>query len=164
MNQVRPRRFRSDPAVTAHPPITRPHILLTVGAPEPAREVSTVRETVEVLQRQLDRVAREGRQVEAPANVLLLSRALLNAADEYLRGMATHRPSSGKVRWLIEKVAAVLSWRRRARVRRWREAWQKRVDHLAAPTALAAVAALAEALGALPPELLAQQAPLPTSA
>ena len=144
----------------------------------------TVRETVEHLRNEIDRLAMTWapwQTGEVMTNVYLLSCALLNAVDEYLRGKTfrlpralTAVPLSGALRWATEKLWAIRRWRRRASVRRWRERWQARLDVFlaifvapGAPDAAAltgAAAGLAELLGSpLPADLRAEHIYFPSA-
>jgi hydroxymethylpyrimidine pyrophosphatase-like HAD family hydrolase len=86
---------------------------------------------------ELDRLAtmRDGWQAgEVRTNVFLLSCALLNSVDDYLRGPAyrlprrANLPPARALLWLIEKATAAVRFPRAARVRRWRQQWQERLD------------------------------------
>ncbi len=97
----------------------------------------TVGEAVEYLGIEIDRLRAplEAWQTgEVMTNVFLLSGAVLNAVDEYLRGktLPLGRRSAGRLvrsaRWATETLGAVLRWRRRGRVRRWRESLQAPLD------------------------------------
>lgn len=98
----------------------------------------TIRETVKYLGIELARLPRQREHWqtgEVMTNVYLLSCALLNAVDEYLRGKTLHLPGrlaalplARGVGWLVEKLGAVWRQPRRARVRRWRENWQAGLD------------------------------------
>jgi hydroxymethylpyrimidine pyrophosphatase-like HAD family hydrolase/hypoxanthine phosphoribosyltransferase len=102
----------------------------------------TVRELINYLRSELDRleVAPESWQRgEVVANVFLLSCALLNAVDEYLRGPALRLPKHlatlrlGRAsKWATEQIVGNLRRRRRAHVRRWREQWQTGLDEFLA--------------------------------
>jgi hydroxymethylpyrimidine pyrophosphatase-like HAD family hydrolase len=144
----------------------------------------TVRETVGHLGVELDRLARtqEAWQTgEVLTNVYLLSGALLNAVEEYLRGKTLRLP--GKLaavrplraaRWAAEKLAAVRRLRRRAHARGWRERWLPALDAFLSvmvsgeapdPTALAeAGRGLGELLRSpLPAELQAEHISFPSA-
>ena len=98
----------------------------------------TVRETIEYLRGEIDRfeIVPDGWQTgEVATNVFLLSCALLNAVDEYLRGPTLRMPRQlaalrvGRgARRATDKLEDILWHRRRARVRRWRERWQSALD------------------------------------
>jgi hydroxymethylpyrimidine pyrophosphatase-like HAD family hydrolase len=76
---------------------------------------------------------------EVATNVFLLSCALLNGLDEYLRGptlrmprqLAARRIGRG-VRWMAEKTAGRFRRRAPAQVRRWKEHWQAGLDEFLA--------------------------------
>jgi hydroxymethylpyrimidine pyrophosphatase-like HAD family hydrolase len=98
----------------------------------------TIREAIDHLRDEIDRlnIVPEGWQTgEVATNVFLLSCALLNGVEEYLRGptlrmprqLATRRLGRGAM-WMTEKITGNLRQRRRARVRRWRERWQAGLD------------------------------------
>jgi hydroxymethylpyrimidine pyrophosphatase-like HAD family hydrolase len=98
----------------------------------------TVGETVELLKVEIARLGqdREPWQAgEVMTNVYLLSSAVLNAVEEYLRGKTVRLPRAlGRIplaralRWVTEKGWAVRHWRQRARVQKWREKWCARLD------------------------------------
>jgi hydroxymethylpyrimidine pyrophosphatase-like HAD family hydrolase len=98
----------------------------------------TVQETVAYLSREIDRLQqpREPWQTgEIMTNVYLLSGALLNAVEEYLRGRTLRVPRTlaarrffREIRWAAERLGSIVRQPRRARVRRWRENWQAQVD------------------------------------
>lgn len=100
----------------------------------------TAAETVVYLGGELDRLGKvpQGWQsAEVLTNVFLLSCALLNSADEYLRGRAFQLPKKAPAlpffrlfRWLLAKLGSLTWKRRRARVRRWRQDWQTGLDAL----------------------------------
>jgi hydroxymethylpyrimidine pyrophosphatase-like HAD family hydrolase len=132
----------------------------------------TVRETMVYLRGEIDRLVgmqQAWQTGEVLTNVYLLSCALLNAADDYLRGKTFRLPRalqrlpfSRAIRWTTEKGWVLRRWRRRARVRQWRESFGTRLDAFltflvtgGTPEA----GGLAEARQALAPLL---QAPLPS--
>ncbi|HEX5272250.1 MAG TPA: HAD hydrolase family protein, partial [Gemmataceae bacterium] len=144
----------------------------------------TVRETAAHLSRELDRLGRDGEPWQARermTNVYLLACSLLNSADEYLLGTTLRLPKKlaglplvRPVRRLTEKAAALLGARRRARVRRWREAWVAALEPFlpaflgegAPDTSVLAAAArgLADALRSpLPDDLLGQNGYFPSA-
>ncbi len=98
----------------------------------------TVRETVGHLAREIGRLREPGedwQRDEVRTNVFLLSCALLNAVDEYLRGKTfrlprklASMPFARGARWATEKFGAMLRSRRRAQARQWREDWQHSLD------------------------------------
>jgi hydroxymethylpyrimidine pyrophosphatase-like HAD family hydrolase len=98
----------------------------------------TIRETIKYLGREIDRLtdAQETWQTsEVMTNVYLLSCALLNAVDDYLRGKTLRIPRklsavplSGSIVWAMETLGAIRSWRRRRHARRWRERWLASLD------------------------------------
>jgi len=98
----------------------------------------TVRKTSDYLMDELAKLkeVRENWQVaEVTTNVFLLSCALLNAVDEYLRGKTLQIPKKAPVvpflrhvQAAIEKLAAITRMRHRARARRWRESWRAGLD------------------------------------
>lgn len=105
----------------------------------------TIRETVDRLRDEIDRleIVQEGWQtLEVATNVFLLSCAVLNDVDEYLRGPALAMPKrlsataiGRSMRWTADSIAGVpadLRWRHRAQVRRWREQWQTGLDEFLA--------------------------------
>ena len=68
---------------------------------------------------------------EVATNIFLLSCALLNSVEEYLRGPTLRLPRQvaslrlGRgARWTTEAVAGLLRRRQRAQVRRWRDDWK----------------------------------------
>src|SRR6267154_1338140 len=70
-----------------------------------------------------------------PPQQFLLSCALLNAVDEYLRGPTLRMPRplaairlGRSARWATEKLTGILPQRHRAQARRWRERWQAGLD------------------------------------
>src|SRR3984893_10602572 len=98
----------------------------------------TVREAIGYLRGEIGRleIVPDGWQRgEVATNVLLLSCALLNAADEYIRGPTLRMPRQlaarrlgRNARWVTEKIWSSLRQRRRAQVCRWRERWQTGLD------------------------------------
>jgi hydroxymethylpyrimidine pyrophosphatase-like HAD family hydrolase len=98
----------------------------------------TVREAIGYLRGEIGRleIVPDGWQRgEVATNVLLLSCALLNAADEYMRGPTLRMPRQlaarrlgRNARWVTERIWSNLRQRRRAHVRRWRECWQAGLD------------------------------------
>jgi hydroxymethylpyrimidine pyrophosphatase-like HAD family hydrolase len=107
----------------------------------------TVRETAAHLGAELERLGKVpgGWQAgEVLTNVYLLSCALLNAVDDYLRGKTFRLPKKApalpfarQVGLAAEKLAAMVPRPRRARARRWRQHWLAGLDALA-PLLLAA--------------------------
>ena len=98
----------------------------------------TVREVIEHLRGEIDRLGAvpKGWQTEEVAtNIFLLSCALLNAVDEYLRGPTLRMPRQlaalrlgRSARWATDKLEDILQHRRRQQVRRWKERWQAGLD------------------------------------
>jgi hypothetical protein len=98
----------------------------------------TVREAIEHLRGEIDRLGAvpKGWQTEEVAtNIFLLSCALLNAVDEYLRGPTLRMPRQlaalrlgRSARWATDKLEDILQHRRRQQVRRWKERWQAGLD------------------------------------
>jgi len=82
------------------------------------------------------KVVPEGWQTgEVATNIFLLSCALLNGVDEYLRGPTLRmpkqlntRPLGRGARWMTDKITVSLRQRRCIQVRRWRERWQAGLD------------------------------------
>jgi hydroxymethylpyrimidine pyrophosphatase-like HAD family hydrolase len=126
-----------------HPPAVEPYLLdaelnFYQGYAWCLNPFPSVRETVEHLKLEIDKLGkvREDWQAgEVMTNVFLLSCALLNAADDYLRGKTIRVPKklaavplARTATWAVEKVGAVLRWRRRARVRVWRDGWLAGLD------------------------------------
>jgi hydroxymethylpyrimidine pyrophosphatase-like HAD family hydrolase/adenine/guanine phosphoribosyltransferase-like PRPP-binding protein len=102
----------------------------------------TVREAVEHLNEELRKPGKlsESWQIaEVLTNVYLLSCALINAADDYIRGKVIHLPNRVLalpfvrfIRWSLEKLGGLLRLRRRTRVLRWRENWQQAFERFLA--------------------------------
>jgi hydroxymethylpyrimidine pyrophosphatase-like HAD family hydrolase len=98
----------------------------------------TVRDTISYLGLELDRLGktRESWQTcEVMTNVFLLSCALVNSVDDFLRGKdvtlprkAPRVPLSRLVLAAGNKLLRLLRIRRRTHVRRWRECWQGGFD------------------------------------
>jgi hydroxymethylpyrimidine pyrophosphatase-like HAD family hydrolase len=98
----------------------------------------TLAETVELLSGEIEKLGNgrgDWREAEVRTNVFLLSCALLNGVDEYLRGKAVRLPKSlAAAPWArigaraAESLGSFPRWRRRARVRRWRQSWRNRLD------------------------------------
>jgi hydroxymethylpyrimidine pyrophosphatase-like HAD family hydrolase len=98
----------------------------------------TVGEAIQHLSCELDNLGKvpEGWQTaEVMTNVYLLSCAVLNSVDEYLRGSSFRLPRKVPAlplaRLLLgsaEKLTGLLRWRRRAMVRRWRAGWHDAFD------------------------------------
>jgi hydroxymethylpyrimidine pyrophosphatase-like HAD family hydrolase len=98
----------------------------------------TICEAIDHLRGEIDRlkIVPEGWQTgEVATNIFLLSCALLNGIDEYLRGptlripkQLTTRPLGRGARWMTEKIAESLRQRRCIQARRWRERWQAGLD------------------------------------
>ena len=102
----------------------------------------TFREAIGHLRGEIDRfnsLPQGWQTVEVATNVFLLSCALLNGVDEYLRGptlripkqLAGTLPGRG-ARWMTEKIAESLRRRHRAQARRWRVRWQADLDEFLA--------------------------------
>ena len=102
----------------------------------------TFREAIDHLRGEIDRlkVVPEGWQTgEVATNIFLLSCALLNGVDEYLRGPTLRmpkqlntRPLGRGARWMTDKITVSLRQRRCIQVRRWRERWQAGLDNFLA--------------------------------
>ncbi len=93
----------------------------------------TFRDAIDHLHDELERfdvVPKGWQAVEVATNVYLLSCALLNGVDEYLRGPILRMPkqltgalAGRSARWMTQKVTELLRRRSRAQARRWRERW-----------------------------------------
>jgi hydroxymethylpyrimidine pyrophosphatase-like HAD family hydrolase len=93
----------------------------------------TVHEAVGHLRDELDRLAivpNGWQSREVATNILLLSGALLNCIDEYLRGATLRLPKRMAAmgvfltaKWTTETISEAVSLRHRAQVRRWRDGW-----------------------------------------
>jgi hydroxymethylpyrimidine pyrophosphatase-like HAD family hydrolase len=131
----------------------------------------TIREVTDHLRGEIDRlnIAPEDWRIgEVATNVFLLSCALQNSVDEYLRGptlrmprqLAARRLGRG-VRWMAEKTAGRFRQRGRTQVRRWKKHWQTGLDDFLAAFASGTTdrAALVRMGGRLAKSL---EAPLPS--
>jgi len=102
----------------------------------------TVLEAIDHLRGEIDRlrvVPHDWQAGEVATNVFLLSCALLNAVDEYLRGRTIRMPrqaaatSLGRgARWATDGIVQTLRQRSLAPARRWREHWQASLDEFLA--------------------------------
>ena len=98
----------------------------------------TVREAIEHLRGEIDRlkIVPVGWQAsEVATNIFLLSCALLNAVEEYLRGPTLRLPKrlaatrlGRSARRAMDTVVGALHPRREAMMRRWAELWQAELD------------------------------------
>jgi hypothetical protein len=141
-------RRAGDPGMPP-PPLLDEELEFYEGYPWCLNPYPTARETVAHLGRELDRLEKVGggwQFGEVATNVFLLSCALLNTVDEYLRGRSLQLPKKAPAvpffrmfRWLMAKGDGLRHWRRRARVRRWRAGWQAGLDTFF-PTLLARTA------------------------
>jgi hydroxymethylpyrimidine pyrophosphatase-like HAD family hydrolase len=143
----------------------------------------TVREAIDRLRGEIGRLdtVPDGWQAgEVATNIYLLACALLNGADEYLRGTTLRLPGGlaktrlGRAARSVTEVAtSIPRHRRRGLVRRWQERWRSSVDDFlpvlvarqAADSATVARAAsgLAKVLrNPLPPELEAEHLGVPS--
>jgi hydroxymethylpyrimidine pyrophosphatase-like HAD family hydrolase len=143
----------------------------------------TVREAIDHLRAEIDRlkIVPEGWQTgEVSTNVFLLSCAVSNAVEEYLRGPTLRMPRQlvatrlGRgARWATDKLEDIVRYRRRPQVRRWGERWQACLDgflsvvvagQAADPASFVeAGSKLAETLRSLlPPDLQAEHIGVPT--
>jgi hydroxymethylpyrimidine pyrophosphatase-like HAD family hydrolase len=143
----------------------------------------TVRDAIEYLRHETDKLKialSDWQTSEVATNVFLLSCALLNAVDEYLRGptLRMPRPLAARglgrtARWATERLTGMLPQRHRAQARRWRERWQAGLDdfltivvagQLSAPTSFAESGSkLAKLLlSPLPPDLQTEHLSVPT--
>jgi hydroxymethylpyrimidine pyrophosphatase-like HAD family hydrolase len=102
----------------------------------------TVLEAIDYLRGEIDRirvVPHDWRADEVATNIFLLSCALLNTVDEYLRGRTLQMPrqaaatSFGRgARWTTDRIVQTLRRRSLAPVRRWREDWQASLEEFLA--------------------------------
>jgi hydroxymethylpyrimidine pyrophosphatase-like HAD family hydrolase len=143
----------------------------------------TVLEATDHLRGEIDRlkaVPHDWRAAEIATNVFLLSCALLNTVDEYLRGPTLRMPRplaatrlGRSARWATERLTGILPQRHRAQARRWRERWQAELDNfltivvarqLPDPTSFAESGSkLAKLLlSPLPPDLQTEHIGVPT--
>src|SRR5712671_1777219 len=143
----------------------------------------TIGEVTDHLRGEIDRlnIVPEGWQTgEVATNVFLLSCAVLNSVDEYLRGPTLRMPRQlaarrlgRRARWMAEKTAGRFRQRNRAQVHRWKERWQAGLDDFLAVFALGTLdrasfvkrgSRLAELLGSpLPSDLQAEHIGVPSA-
>jgi hydroxymethylpyrimidine pyrophosphatase-like HAD family hydrolase len=143
----------------------------------------TVREAIDHLRGEIERLkgVPEGWQTsEVATNIFLLSCALLNGVDEYLRGPTLRMPPqlasrllARGARWTIEKITKNFRWRRCMQVRHWSQGWRAGLDDFLAifargaaePSAfVAAGSRLTELLKSpLPPSLQVERLGVPSA-
>jgi hydroxymethylpyrimidine pyrophosphatase-like HAD family hydrolase len=138
----------------------------------------TVGEALRHLAEEITRLAKVQPQWqldEVTLNVYLLSCAVLNAVDDYLRGPTFLIPGAWSAlrltraaRWVVEKLSALRRWRGRVRARGWRRRFQTCLDAFlmawldSACNRAALLQASSDLKGCLPAPLAAELLAAPT--